>query len=50
MTTTQTQSPWASLWKTVLAWGVLNLILGVVVLAWPGMSILVASACSAPSW
>lgn len=30
-------------WKAVLAWGVLALILGVLVLAWPGKSILVAA-------
>jgi uncharacterized membrane protein HdeD (DUF308 family) len=43
MTTTQTRNPLGDLWKTVLAWGVLNLILGIAVLAWPGMSILVAA-------
>ena len=43
MTTTQTQNPLGDLWKTMLAWGVLNLILGVAVLAWPGMSILAAA-------
>ncbi len=43
MTTTQTRNPLGELWKTVLAWGVLNLILGVAVLVWPGMSILVAA-------
>jgi uncharacterized membrane protein HdeD (DUF308 family) len=43
MTTTQTRNPLGDLWKTVLAWGVLNLILGVAVLAWPGMSILAAA-------
>jgi uncharacterized membrane protein HdeD (DUF308 family) len=31
------------LWKTMLAWGVLNIILGVVVLAWPGLSVLVVA-------
>ena len=43
MTTSQVQSALGDLWKTVLAWGVLNLILGIAVLAWPGMSILVAA-------
>ena len=43
MTTSQTRNPLGDLWKTVLAWGVLNLILGIAVLAWPGMSILVAA-------
>jgi uncharacterized membrane protein HdeD (DUF308 family) len=43
MATTQTRNPLSELWKTVLVWGVLNLILGVVILAWPGMSILVAA-------
>jgi uncharacterized membrane protein HdeD (DUF308 family) len=44
MTTTQKPNLLGELWKTLLAWGVLNLILGVIVLAWPGMSILVASS------
>jgi uncharacterized membrane protein HdeD (DUF308 family) len=43
MATTQTRNPLGELWKTVLVWGMLNLILGVVVLAWPGISILVAA-------
>jgi len=43
MATTQTRNPLSELWKTVLVWGVLNLILGVVILTWPGMSILVAA-------
>lgn len=43
MTTLETRNPLGDLWKIVLAWGVLNLILGVAVLAWPGMSILVAA-------
>ncbi len=43
MTTTQTRNPLGDLWKIVLAWGVLNVILGVAVLAWPGMSILAAA-------
>lgn len=43
MTTTETPIFLQHIWKTVLAWGVLTLILGVLVLAWPGKSILVAS-------
>ena len=43
MATTQTRNPLGELWKTVLVWGMLNLILGVVVLAWPGISVLVAA-------
>jgi len=43
MTTTQTTNPLGDLWKTMLAWGVLNVILGVAVLAWPGISILAAA-------
>src|SRR3974390_2213728 len=43
MTTLQPRNPVGDLWKTVLVWGVLTLILGIVVLVWPGMSILVAA-------
>ena len=43
MTTLETRNPVGDLWKIVLAWGVLNLILGIAVLVWPGMSILVAA-------
>lgn len=43
MTTKQTRNPLGDLWKIVLAWGVLTVILGVAVLAWPGMSILAAA-------
>jgi uncharacterized membrane protein HdeD (DUF308 family) len=43
MTTFETPPVISNLWKTVLAWGVLTLILGVAVLAWPGMSIAVAA-------
>lgn len=43
MATTQTRNPLQDLWKTMLAWGVLNIILGVAILAWPGMSLLVAA-------
>jgi uncharacterized membrane protein HdeD (DUF308 family) len=32
-----------NVWKAVLAWGVLTLILGVVILVWPGISIGVAA-------
>jgi uncharacterized membrane protein HdeD (DUF308 family) len=43
MTTTQTQNPLGELWKTMVAWGVLNVILGIAVLFWPGISILTAA-------
>jgi uncharacterized membrane protein HdeD (DUF308 family) len=43
MTTLQTPEIFRDLWKTVLASGVMALILGVVVLIWPGKSILVAA-------
>jgi uncharacterized membrane protein HdeD (DUF308 family) len=44
MTTAQTPAVFGYLWKSMLAWGVLTVILGVVVLVWPGKSIVVASA------
>ena len=44
MTTIETPSVVHRLWKSVLALGVLNLLLGAVVLIWPGDSIVVASA------
>jgi uncharacterized membrane protein HdeD (DUF308 family) len=43
MTMSQTRNVLGELWKPVLAWGVLTLILGIAVLAWPGMSLLVAA-------
>jgi len=43
MTTLQPPTMFRDLWKTVLASGVLTLILGVLVLVWPGISILVAA-------
>lgn len=43
MTLVDTPKMLHQIWKTVLAWGVLTLILGVVVLIWPGKSILVAA-------
>jgi uncharacterized membrane protein HdeD (DUF308 family) len=43
MTTIETPSVIRRLWKSVLALGVLNLLLGTVVLIWPGDSIVVAS-------
>lgn len=43
MTTLETPKVLQNLWKSVLAWGVLTLILGVVILVWPGMSIGVAA-------
>ena len=44
MTTIETPSVIRNLWKSVLALGVLTLVLGVAVLIWPGDSIVVASA------
>jgi uncharacterized membrane protein HdeD (DUF308 family) len=44
---TITKTPTATfeqLWKAMLAWGLLTVALGVVVLVWPGKSIVVASA------
>lgn len=43
MTTIETPSVIQRVWKSVLALGVLNLLLGTVVLIWPGDSIVVAS-------
>ncbi len=43
MTTLQTPEVFRDLWKTVLASGLMALALGVVVLVWPGKSILVAA-------
>ena len=43
MTTIETPSVIRHLWKSVLALGVLTLVLGVAVLIWPGDSIVVAS-------
>jgi uncharacterized membrane protein HdeD (DUF308 family) len=43
MTTREAPNLFRHVWKSVLAWGVLTLILGVVVLVWPGKSILVAA-------
>jgi uncharacterized membrane protein HdeD (DUF308 family) len=43
MTTSQTPEVFRDLWKTVLASGLMALVLGVVVLIWPGKSILVAA-------
>ena len=43
MTTFETRDVVRNLWKSMLAWGVLTLILGVVVLVWPGKSILAAA-------
>ena len=49
MTTLETPRLLQNVWKAVLAWGVLTLILGVVILVWPGISIEVAAVCSAPT-
>ena len=43
MTTIETPSVIRHLWKSVLALGVLTLVLGAAVLIWPGDSIVVAS-------
>jgi uncharacterized membrane protein HdeD (DUF308 family) len=43
MTTLHAPTIFRDLWETVLAWGVLTSILGVLVLVWPGISILVAA-------
>lgn len=43
MSTIETPSVIQRLWKSVLALGVLNLLLGAVVLIWPGDSVVVAS-------
>jgi uncharacterized membrane protein HdeD (DUF308 family) len=43
MTTLETPRVLQNVWKSVLAWGVLTLILGVVILVWPGISIEVAA-------
>ena len=43
MTTFETRDVIRNFWKSMLAWGVLTLILGVVVLVWPGKSILAAA-------
>ncbi|HTX98193.1 MAG TPA: HdeD family acid-resistance protein [Mycobacterium sp.] len=45
MTTTKTPTTtFEQLWKAMLVWGLLTVALGVVVLVWPGKSIVVASA------
>ena len=43
MTTLETPRIIRHLWKSMLAWGVSTLILGVVILVWPGISILAAA-------
>lgn len=43
MTTLETPRVLQDVWKAVLAWGVLTLIMGVLILGWPGISIEVAS-------
>jgi uncharacterized membrane protein HdeD (DUF308 family) len=43
MTTREAPNLFRHVWKSVLAWGVLTSILGVLVLVWPGKSILVAA-------
>lgn len=44
MTTVESRSIFENFWKAILVWGVLTLLLGVVVLVWPGKTILVAAA------
>jgi len=43
MTNAKPAQLFENVWKAVLAWGVLTLILGVVILVWPGMSIEIAA-------
>jgi uncharacterized membrane protein HdeD (DUF308 family) len=43
MTTLETPQVLQNAWKSVLAWGVLTVILGVAILVWPGISIEVAA-------
>jgi uncharacterized membrane protein HdeD (DUF308 family) len=43
MTTTQTPGLFRHLWKTVLGWGVISVLLGAAVLLWPGISIAIAA-------
>lgn len=43
MTTTAMRDRLGDLWKTMVAWGVLNIVLGAVILLWPGVSLLVAA-------
>ena len=43
MSTLETPRVLQNVWKSVLAWGVLTLILGVAILVWPGISIEVAA-------
>ena len=43
MTTLETPRVLQNAWKSMLAWGVLTLILGVAILVWPGISIEVAA-------
>lgn len=43
MTTIETPALFRHLWKTVLAWGVLSVLLGVAILLWPGISIEIAA-------
>ena len=37
MTTLETSRIIRHLWKSMLAWGVLTLILGIVIIVWPGI-------------
>jgi uncharacterized membrane protein HdeD (DUF308 family) len=42
-TTTVIRDRLGDLWKTMMAWGALNIALGAVILLWPGISLLVAA-------
>ena len=43
MTTVQTPGLFRHLWKAVLGWGVISVVLGVAILLWPGISIEIAA-------
>lgn len=43
MTDLQTRGVFGHLWKSMLAWGILSVILGIAVLVWPGISLNVAA-------
>lgn len=43
MTTVQTPGLFRHLWKSMLAWGVISVLLGVAILLWPGISIGIAA-------
>ena len=43
MTTVQAPGLFRHLWKTVLGWGVISVLLGIAILVWPGISIEIAA-------